>query len=423
MTRRLKQQDGWALLTAMVMLALMVSIGLATFAYVDTQTASSTRERVRESAFNLDEGVLGQQAYLLANKFPASAVNAFPDCAWSTGQATATATGGPLPQKSPCLAPATLTGLFTNPDYATGVTWTTRVRDNQGTQACAEGSGTNCSYFYDDTSPTVQAYPGCTALASCYSWDQNGDNEMWVRSQATVRGKKHVVVELVRVDKRQVQMPRTVLNVGKAAFRDRQNGSVVTNGASVNLRCSQGCITNLNAQIQPASAIQYGNTAQVTMQPNDLEAMIARAAQENALYQDCPTDPPGSLVVVVGTSTTECDKFSLPVTNGSSFGTYIQLNGKFRNDGTSAFFGLVYMANGEGPAPYNTYGPPLSDSDVFYDNGNMKIFGSLIVDGPGGAMLAGGSQSAISFDDRAFTTLWSYGNRNVVKGSFREING
>jgi Tfp pilus assembly protein PilX len=421
MRKRLERQDGWALLTAMVMLTLMVAIGLATFAYVDTQTTSSRQERVRESSFNLDEGVLAQQAYLLANKFPASATNAYPDCAWATGQASASATGGPIPQKSPCLAPSAINGLFNNPDYASGVTWTTRVRDNQGTQTCAENGGTNCSYFFDDTSPAVQAYPGCTAAVSCYSWDQNGDNELWIRSQALVRGKKHVVVELVRVDKRQVPMPRTVLNVGKAAFRNRQNGSVVTNGASVSVRCAPGCITNLNTQIQPASAIQYGTTVQTTMKPSDLQALIARAEQENALYQDCPTDPPGSLVVVIGNSGTQCDKFSLPVTNGSSFGTYIQLNGKFRNNGTSTFFGLVYMANGEGPAAY-TFGAPLPDTDVFYDNGNMKIFGSLIVDGPGGAQLAGGSQSAISFDDRAFSVLWGYGNRNVVKGSFREIN-
>ena len=108
MSKRLERQDGWALLTAMVMLTLMVAIGLATFAYVDSQTTSSRQERVRESSFNLDEGVLAQQAYLLANKFPASAINRFPLASTATPEGRlkrALVAGPPSPRPSAGLPP------------------------------------------------------------------------------------------------------------------------------------------------------------------------------------------------------------------------------------------------------------------------------------------------------------------------------
>jgi hypothetical protein len=402
----------------MVMLTLMLSIGLATYAYVDGQTKSSTLERTRESSFNLGEGVLSQQAFQLVSKFPDNATYAYPDCSWSTGDATATATGG-VPASSPCLVASAISSVFTSsPDYTTGVTWTTRVRDNQGSQTCQAGGGSNCSYFFNDSSPTVQAYPGCTAAANCYSYDQNGDGDVWVRASATVRGKVRTVVEMIQVDKQPVSIPNTALTVGYTDVQKKW-GFIYPGDASVNMRCAQGANCIDTSHVQPAGGINYDFPTASLVKPNDMSALVARAKQQNSYYADCPTNPTGSLVVVLGTSSSQCGWSSLPSTSSSSFGTYIQLNGTLRLTGTNYFWGLIYLGNSTVPGFVN--GTPSSDL-VYYDNGNANIVGSLIIDGPGGAHVGNGSQSNLSFDSRAFTNLWSYGNQNIVKGTFRELN-
>lgn len=419
MTKRLENESGWALLTALVVLALMSAIGLATLAWVDTQTNASRQERTRDSAYNLAEGVLGEEAYLLVNYPPASSGFAYPDCTWSTGQAGATRTGGTA--ASVCFNPAALNSTFTsNPDYATGVTWTTRVRDNWGTQTCQEGGGSNCSYFYDRSSANTQPYPACSS-GGCYSWDANGDNEVWIVATAKVRGKTHTLVELVRVDKHPIGIPNSVLIAGYVDFQNKHT-SVDSNGSAVDMRCASTDGTNCvdSTHIEPSGSIVYGYPGQNVLQTSDITALVARAKQESSYYTSCPTDPPGSLVVVMGTSSTQCDWSSLPATSPSRFGTYIQLNGQLRLTGTNSYYGLIYMGNSS--VPGFAVGAPRTD-DVYYDNGNATIQGSLMVDGPGGAHIGNGAQSAMSFDSRAFTNLWSYGNQNIVKGSFREVNG
>ena len=414
----LASERGWALLTALVMLSLMAAIGLAALAYVDTQTAASRQERTRDSAYNLAEGVLAEQAYLLVNYPPASSGFAYPDCTWSTGQAAAVRTGGMA--ASACISPSSLNATFSsNPDYAASVTWTTRVRDNWGSQTCQEGGGSNCSYFYDKSSAGAQPYPSCTS--GCFSWDSNGDNEVWVVAQASVRGKKHTLVELVRVDKHPIGIPNSVLIAGYVDFQNKHT-SVAANGSAVDMRCnsSQGSNCVESSHIEPSGSIVYGYPGQNVLQTPDITALVARAKQENAYYDSCPTDPPGTLVVVLATSSSQCGWSSLPVTSPSKFGTYIQLNGQLRLNGTNSYYGLIYLGNSS--VPGFGVGSPRSD-DVYYDNGNATIQGSLMVDGPGGAHIGNGAQSAMSFDSRAFTNLWSYGNQNIVKGSFREIDG
>jgi hypothetical protein len=188
------------------------------------------------------------------------------------------------------------------------------------------------------------------------------------------------------------------------------------------MRCaaSQGANCVDSTHVQPSGSIVYGYPSQNVLQTSDITALVARAKQESAYYDTCPTSPTGALVVVMGTSSTQCGWSSLPATTPSQFGIYIQLNGQLRLTGTNSYYGLIYLGNSS--VPGFGLGSARTD-DVFYDNGNATIQGSLMVDGPGGAHIGNGAQSAMSFDSRAFTNLWSYGNQNIVKGSFREVNG
>ena len=75
---RLRIEHGYAVVTALVLTTLMLTIGLAAFAFVDTEQKQSGRERERESRLNLTEGVLSSQIFLLSRNWPESALSAYP---------------------------------------------------------------------------------------------------------------------------------------------------------------------------------------------------------------------------------------------------------------------------------------------------------------------------------------------------------
>jgi Tfp pilus assembly protein PilX len=148
MTRHFfSRQDGSALVTALLVMSLFMSLGVATLSLVDVQQKESGRERVRESAFALSEGVLNSQIYLLSRQWPGVAAQAY------VGQCTvATSANARCPDN------ATMQTGFTGSDYAAGMTWTTEVRDNTLTGTTATAN------FYDDDAVRLQP-----------QWDSNRD--------------------------------------------------------------------------------------------------------------------------------------------------------------------------------------------------------------------------------------------------------
>src|SRR5205085_4083861 len=80
--RVLRDEEGVALTTAVIVLAIMVAIGLATATIADTQSQLTGRERVKETAFNVGEGVLNTEVLRLSQTWPGS---------------TSSVSGGPYP--------------------------------------------------------------------------------------------------------------------------------------------------------------------------------------------------------------------------------------------------------------------------------------------------------------------------------------
>ena len=58
-----EEEEGWAVVTAIVLTSLMLVMGLALLAIVDTQAHQSGRERVGDAAFNLAEGALNAESF------------------------------------------------------------------------------------------------------------------------------------------------------------------------------------------------------------------------------------------------------------------------------------------------------------------------------------------------------------------------
>ena len=93
MSRLLRNERGWAVVTAMLVMALMLSIGLAMFSFVDTETKQSYKERNAESSFDYSESVLSVEGYQVSANWP-QASPGMPDCTFNGSTVTAAGGGG-----------------------------------------------------------------------------------------------------------------------------------------------------------------------------------------------------------------------------------------------------------------------------------------------------------------------------------------
>src|SRR5215213_6502876 len=118
MTRRIRNQDGYAVATAMIVMSMMLMIGLATLAFADSETNSSRRERVHESRLNLTEGVIAAEIFQMSRSWPSTAAEAFPSVCTQ-------ASSGAL-----CPTPAQLKAQFTGVDFKLDTSWSVKVRDD-----------------------------------------------------------------------------------------------------------------------------------------------------------------------------------------------------------------------------------------------------------------------------------------------------
>lgn len=186
--RKLAGEQGSVVVIAVFVLAIIIPLGLALLAIVDNQTRESGVERSRDRAFNLADSALHSAAFSLGRGgWPASAGSApsntgatgtMMDCGLASYGATLgapTNTGSATARLQP-----NLNASYDDAAY-TGATWQINVCDND-----TAGPG-----------PTIWRE---SLLTSSKNFDQNGDELVWVRSEAAVAGKRRVLAALVRVE-------------------------------------------------------------------------------------------------------------------------------------------------------------------------------------------------------------------------------
>ena len=76
--KRMRDERGTVIVTAVMMLMVMVALGLAVLSQVDTQTTQSRKERERESSFNLAEAALSAQTFVLGRRGTGTATIPYP---------------------------------------------------------------------------------------------------------------------------------------------------------------------------------------------------------------------------------------------------------------------------------------------------------------------------------------------------------
>lgn len=404
--RRMAAEDGWALVTALVLLTIMMGASLTVVSYLDNETNQGRVSRNRETAFNIGEGALNAQVLALATQgWPGKNSGAtYPTCAAATGGAK-------------CPNNAQLLGRFPTSD-ATGAAWTTSVRDNNQPGA---------PNFYSD-SGTANAPP----------YDFNDDNLLWVRASATARGKTRTMVALVRAETQQEDSFRSALLSGRVVLDNNGNKQTVDDtGGNVTVRCTpeEGESTpcagyaypysdqdqrKLDAQIGPVG-ITSGYTGPPAISPEALDRLKATAIAQGNYYTACPSSLQGRSVgqiVYIDTSAL-CSYTSGTWNTALSPGVVIMNQGSLRLGGTTQFNGIIYHRNAQ-----NSSGPdPIVDLQ-----GNTCILGALMVEGQGVTSVGSSGNGCpagagnIQYQPSGYGALKSIGKAGIVQNTWRELS-
>jgi Tfp pilus assembly protein PilX len=408
MTNRLRSERGWAMVTAMLTLMIMMMIGLAALSFTDGQSRATGTERIQESSFNASEAALSAQSFVLASRWPGSADNPLPVCTFSNGVVTAT---GGVGGTAACPNAAALSGTLNSKDFADGnLTWTVEVRDNAGTEQCIATPNANCGYYWDDATSRTQP-----------SYDANGDLEMWVRAQAVVRSQRRTVVGRVRVTKTNVQFPKNAVTAGSFTVAGGgPKGFVTLNGSTMGLRCDRA--TNANCmKLHAESNIVYPGTIESpyddggkVLRPTELD-QLRQTAKANNTYYPTGTCPASNTTAYSGTVVfVENANCSLQgngtINSPQKPGLIVFASGTLRFTGTKKIYGTIYMANGQNSTAGN----------VLDLGGNSTVIGSVMIDGNAGLSVTGSTK--ITYDENAQQTFSSITGAGLVRSSFRELD-
>src|SRR3954454_20134643 len=408
--RRLAEDEGgWALVTALMLMAVMVVGGLSLLSAVDTETSSSTVERQRETAFNLAEGAMNAQMFALsrdwagkgmaANAAANTAANPYP--AWCT----------PASTSSRCPSSPALMSAFASAD-AKGATWNTTVRD--------DGASPLDTFYSDD------------AIANQPGYDANTNGKLWVRAQATARGRTRTIVALIQAQQQDEDILHAAVAAGRLDLTNDGNKPLIDGGGPVVVRCllvpgeSNPCLGQplgtgrfkdqadlmdfLRTQI-PGTTPTSNPAMGPAMAPDAVARLKARAIADGTYFQTCdPAKLTGAVVwVVEGTCAAPAGHVDAP----DKPGMLILEKGTISVTAQTDFYGVIYALNA---------GLPPISGPVVTVHANGVIHGGVLVDGPG-IVEVGSSKSNVVYTPNAFKAVESYGTAGVIQNTWREIKG
>jgi Tfp pilus assembly protein PilX len=408
--RRAGAEGGWALVTALILMVIMLSIGLASFAFVDQQQRESGIERTRETAFNFAEGTLTAQVFnLTGSKWPGKS-------AGTTGSGlTPVPTCTSASSDSRCPNAAALASLFNNSDTASGSTWQTQVRDN------------------DSADHVGQTYYSDAITAGQPGYDANGDGKLWVRAQATAKGKTRTLVALVKVEQQQEDIPHNALLSGRVTISNNGNKVIIDTtlsggSAPVTVRCVPAlleltpCLGHsitlsftladltalLDKQIAPDLTVKDPSVPNA-LSPDALARLKAKAIADGTFFATCPSDVSMLAGETVWIDSGNCVYTANSDVNSQASPGALFVNGTINFGGTASFWGLIYGIN-----------PNNSSGTIVDVEGSATVQGGVIVDGQG-TYIAGSKALNIVFRPQAFDGVKTFGSAGIIQNTWREI--
>jgi hypothetical protein len=384
MTRR--NEQGFVLATAVIVLMVMVMLGLATFALVNGQTRNSGYQRNGEAAFDLAETALRAEAYQVQIDWPGlDSAPGFPICSWNSPQMVG-CEGTALTSK--------LQAANAGVDYG-HATWTAQVLDDG-----PAGGTANPNYFN----------PSLASSGTTPAYDANQDGHLWIRAQATINGQTSTLVEQMLHQDTVLTVPDNTVTAGAVFTGNNGQGTLI--GAldhatgitgNVDVRCgtpttvpSQGqgnCLgwSATKSQLSPPGAYQAGYTDPngngATLTQDQINQLIQTAQENNTYYAagtpQGPCPPLGASGIVVVANAAGCSFSGNATWNSATApGTLLVLTGSIKLTGTQTFYGVIYMRN-QGGATLPCTTAALNATPTLEVTGNVTVSGALFVDGCG----------------------------------------
>jgi Tfp pilus assembly protein PilX len=397
---RLRDEGGWALVTAVLVSTLLFGVVLGGVSMVDAEQRQSVDERRRDTTFNLAESALNAQTFSLSGaSWPGQT---------AAVRAACTGAGG-----TGCPDDAALRALHTSPDTVANTTWRTEIRDN------GNGAGT----FYSDALTAGQ--PGR---------DANGDDKVWVRAQATIGGRARAMVALVQITRRQVTIPFYALiagslintNNGNKVLIDPRGANAIA--AEVGVRCdprdapADTCLAHpygrstdiddfLDGKIAtqiPGVRPKVGLPVVDLLSAADREALKAAAKGAGTWYATCPSGAMPSGEIVYVETCDETYQANGAMNSAARPGMLIVERGTLTLRGTLTFHGLIYHAN-----------LARSSATLVDLGGDVQVVGGILVDALG-RVAVGSSKENIVLDAKAFDVRVPEGAA-TIQSTWREI--
>jgi Tfp pilus assembly protein PilX len=424
--RTLRKDDGFALVTAVVLLTVIFGLGLGLLLFADNQQKASAREQSSEQAFNVAEAALNAQVGQLARVWPTVA---------NRNVAVTRCTEGVSDGKNYCPPKLPLSvgyGQLSKVACAAGAQtdawgspitnqWTTYVRATKG------GS----SYFNSKTEEIEPDYappsePGNPEL----------ENKLWVRAVGIVNCRVVSLVTLVSRQLVSVPFPKNVLggnwfevtNSGGHGSKGIVNGlGTAGERGEVGMRCEGRAEGNGSGQCEtfenePKShKEQFENYKKGPPTPSPLLngeqlATVRSLAEANGTLRspalgNCPKtaeELAGSPAYVEG-----CGNLVLngngSVNSATSAGFLVLAEGTLTLTGSPTWYGVIYALN-----------PTNLATGIVKLSGNATVYGAIEVDGKGGIELGSNSVNLV-YNPEGIVDLKGSAGATPTRNTFRVL--
>jgi type II secretory pathway pseudopilin PulG len=412
--RAARSENGFALVTAIVLLTVMMGLGLGLLFLTDTQRKASTREQASETSFNVAEAALSAQVGQLSRSWPGNTGLEYPT---SCTAATSVATNGcPSAESLSVAYPSTGSASCPagTPKDAWGSPlsngWTTYVRDNGPVGAPTQ--------LFDST-----------AEKSLLPYDANGDEKVFVRSVGVVQCRLVVLVALASAQYITIPFPQSAVsgnwfettNNGKKLIINTQGSASQPGGVS--MRCTGLSVAECE-KYPPGKEQIVPDTTGVSPSPSPTWSASELATEKKAAESAVPSTYfktgtcPGSLAELTGKPTYVEGPCDLSFTGGTGNsaakpGFLILNNGTLKLNGNAEFFGTVYGVNAQ-----------ASSGIIVEVHGNAQITGTAVVDGNGGLSFGssgGQGNGNIIYNPSAVADLKTLAGASATRNSFRVL--
>jgi Tfp pilus assembly protein PilX len=425
--RRIRDEGGTVLVTALILMIVAFGLGYAALAATDVQTHQTGYETAGEAAFNLAESALDAQARLVQLNWP------------GTTASTTTCNQSSTPS-STCPGTAvtnSFSSTYAGHEYS-NQTWSTEVGGVCPTNQTCTSQAESPSYYSDPVPATAM---GC----DCY-----GANAVWLRSQATVLGQTRVVVGEIQRQGVVVPLPETTITAGGVNTSNNGNKVIIEQSdtapggltGTIDLTCNttqvvwQGGCAGWDAGKNTDQSSPGTYTAGYTA-PNGYSvlshAQLASLEQSATTYASCPTSLPNfspsmlnglvyiqnagsNCVLPNNTSYNGCNS---PPPSSATPGMIIVGSGSLEVGANVCYFGVIYMANVGAPTPQNG-GACTSTNSVLTLDANSVVYGGLFADNCGLITIgqSSGQSATVYFDSLAFAGAKAYDTPVVAKNTF-----